>query len=175
METKINDEENATKVAGTFSTKAQADKAYSSLAEEPLLELSNLNIIAPHDQQFAEKVEPEDKNIAKTLLRTHLIYAAFGLAAGLLLSTAFYFLDVTFIQSFVLETYAGVCTITVFIALLIAGFVSIRPDHDPLINEVRQAIRAGKWVVIVHTDSNQKGNKAKQLLQPLAGSVTATF
>lgn len=175
MTTSLNNEEFATKVAGVFDSKEQAGNAFSSLSEDSEFELSNIEIIAAHDQRFDEKVEPEDKNIAKTLLKAHLLFAALGLVVGLIISTVFLFTDVEFMQSFILETYAGVCTICIFIALLVAGFVSIRPDHDPLINEVRQATSSGKWAVVVHTDSQTKGDKAKSLIKPFATNVTATF
>ncbi|MFY8327465.1 hypothetical protein [Pseudoalteromonas sp. ZZD1] len=175
MATSLNNEEFATKVAGIFDSKDRADNAFSSLSEDKEFEQSNIEIISAHDQRFDEKIEPEDKNIGKTLLKTHLLFGVLGLGVGLIISSVFLFIDVEFMQSFVLETYAGVSTVCIFIALLVAGFVSIRPDHDPLINEVRNATRSGKWVLVVHTDSHKKGNKAKELIKPFATNVTATF
>lgn len=175
MATTIHNEEHATKVAAIFDSEEQAKSAFESLNENDQFDQNSIKFIAPHDQDFDKKVEPEDKNIAKTLLNTHILLAVIGLAVGLLISTAFLFIEVEFMQNFVLETYAGVSTITVFIALLVAGFMSIRPDHDPLINKVRKATSSGMWVLIVHTDTNKKSNKAEQLLKPYAKSVTATF
>lgn len=175
MTTTISNENHATKVAAVFDSEEQANNAFETLSQHTQFAQSNINFISPYDQDFDEKVEPEDKNIGKTLLKTHLLFAVIGLVVGILISSVFLFVDVEFMQNFVFETYAGICTISVFIALLVAGFISIRPDHDPLINDVRKATSTGKWVLIVHTDTSNKADQAQQLMEPFATSTTATF
>ncbi|MDP2636343.1 MULTISPECIES: ABC transporter permease [unclassified Pseudoalteromonas] len=168
-------EDHATKVAAVFESEEQANRGFETLSQDAQFEQSNINVIAPHDNNFGEKVEPEDKNIGKTLLKTHIVFGVIGLVVGLVISTAFLFIGVGFIQNFVFETYAGISTVTIFIALLVAGLMSIRPDHDPLINNVRKATSTGKWVLIVHTDSGEKTEKAETLLKPFATSISATL
>lgn len=175
MNSNINSESKATKVAGFFNDGNSAQSAFDNLLKQHTFDSNALKLIAPHDQHFGEKVEPEDKNIGKTLLRTHLIYAVFGLVVGVLISSFLLILDLSFMQLYVIETFAAISVICVFIAMLAAGFMSIRPDHDPLINDVRKATQSGKWVVLVHTNEHDKVDTAKNIMKPFAVSTTATL
>lgn len=171
----IDHEGNSTKVAGIFNSQAEAQSAVDALNNESDFTQRHIKFISPEDTNYDEKVEPEDKNIGKTLLSTHLIYAVIGLAIGLLLSGVLLSLDLGFMQGFVFEAYAAISIICIFIALLMAGFMSLRPDHDPVINDIREAKRAGKWIVIIHTDDTHKADKAKKLIQPFVASTSRTF
>lgn len=175
MTSTISSEDNATKVAGIFDTKESAQQALDTLNSDNQFAQSNVKQVSPHDPSFDEKLEPEDKHIGKTLLKTHLVFAVGGVIIGIVISSLLLFLELSFMQMYVFETYIAISVICVFIAMLAAGFMSIRPDHDPLINDVREATRAGKWVLIVHTDDSHKASKAKELMQPFAASTTSTF
>jgi hypothetical protein len=62
-----------------------------------------------------------------------------------------------------------------FVGLLFAGLLSLRPDHDPLINDTVTASRHNLWTLIVQTDGRKNLKKAHQLINPTAVSVTETF
>lgn len=175
MTSAMSSEDRVTKIAGIFSNEEAAENAFDTLNRDSQFKQSNLKQVPPHDPHFDQKIEPEDKNIGKTLLKTHLIFAVGGVVVGILISSLLLFLELSFMQVYVFETYIAISVICLFIAMLAAGFTSIRPDHDPLINDVRKATRAGKWVLIVHTDDSDKASKAKELMQPFAASTTSTF
>ncbi|WP_340676559.1 hypothetical protein [Paraglaciecola sp.] len=40
-------------------------------------------MVPPNDTHFAEKIEPDDKGIGRTLLRSHIIFGCLGLGLGL--------------------------------------------------------------------------------------------
>lgn len=175
METIIDQEDNSKKIAGIFNDEAKAQQAVDAVKADSDLVQADVKLVSPSETHFGKKVEPEDKNMSKSFLNRHIAYAGFGLVIGLIASTILMFLNLGFMQNFIIETYAAISVICIFMGLLAAGFVSVRPDHDPLINDVRQAAQAGKWIVIVHTDHSQKVAKAKNLMQPFAQSTSSTF
>lgn len=171
----IDHEDNSKKIAGIFNSQSEAKNAFDAISSENEFTQDDIKLISPEDANFGKKVEPEDKNIGKTLLSTHLTYGVGGLIIGLLISSILLALNFGFMQGFVFETYTAISIISIFIALLVAGFMSVRPDHDPVINEVRKAKRSGKWALIVHTDTTEKANNAKKLIQPFAATTTSTL
>ncbi|MGO2479365.1 MAG: hypothetical protein ACTH7Q_13595 [Pseudoalteromonas sp.] len=175
MHTTIDKESQASKIAGIFNNEDRAQNAVDAFIRNDDFQTNQMKLIPPYDSQFDEKVEPEDKNIGKTLLRTHLAYGIAGLIVGILISSTLLVLDFAFMQSYVVETYTAVSVICIFIAMLAAGFVTVRPDHDHLINETRKATQSGKWVLIVHLNGNDKVDEAKHLLKPFAESTAVTL
>ena len=62
-----------------------------------------------------------------------------------------------------------------FGGLMIAGFISLRPDQDGVVDQARNATREGKWVVVVNSPSHEKTEQAYNLLGKTAVSVTSSL
>src|SRR5690606_2417921 len=71
-----------TKIAAIYDTREAASGAAVALSRIAGLEPSQWTLIAPHEQGFARKLEPEIQGIARTGVRAHLILGAVGLLAG---------------------------------------------------------------------------------------------
>ncbi|WP_404344162.1 hypothetical protein [Pseudoalteromonas mariniglutinosa] len=175
MKTTTSNAEKATNTAAIFNSEQQAQTALDALNNDTELMQEDIKLILPHDSNFDEKLEPEDKKIAKTLVRTHAVCAVIGIIAGTIIASLLLLSGPIFLQQYTLTTYLSLSMLCAFIGVLVAGFISLRPDHDHLTNTVRTATRNGQWAIIVHTNDRQKMTKAKHLMQPFASSLSTTL
>lgn len=175
MKANISSEDKTTKVSGIFDSEDKAKAAFDILNNDEDFVKQSIKLISPHDQHYDEKIEPEDKEIGKTMLKSHIVFAVVGLVVGVIIASILFLLEFEFLQQHILETYASISILCAFVGLLIAGAFSLRPDHDHLINNVREATRSGLWAIVVHTDSHEKMEKAKDLMQPFTVSISTTL
>lgn len=162
-------------VSGVFRCEADARSAAYCLINDGDFERDHINIVAPNDSRFAEKVEPDKAGIARTLFRTHLIFGFFGLLFGLILSALLALFGPPLTQSSPMFTTIALGLIGLFLGLIFAGLVSIRPDHDPLIENTRHAIQSGNWAVVVHTLDRDEMYRAKIVMSGSAESLSETL
>ena len=59
--------------------------------------------------------------------------------------------------------------------LMFGGLVTLRPDHDPFINRVREALGEGRSAVVVHAFSREQNAQARELLQHASDDVVSTL
>lgn len=173
MKLHVIEERKPGKVGGVFESEAAAKNAVKSLVSEGAINLQNIELLEPRDRSFEEKVEPEDKGIALTLARSHIILGAAGLLAGLLVSTLLVTVGPQLARANPLFTFIPLALIGVFLGLLLAGLISLRPDHDRLINKSRKSARAGRWSVVVHTASTEEKQRAKNVMKKRSAKSVA--
>jgi len=58
---------------------------------------------------------------------------------------------------------------------MLAGAVSLRPDHTPYISASRDALKQGKHVVVVHATSTDQLNQAEGVLKANGGETVRTL
>ena len=79
-------EKSLTKVVGIFANEAAARAAAVSLAKAATLAPDQVLTLSPQDEGDARdkllghKMEPEERGIARTLVRTHLVLGSHGLS-----------------------------------------------------------------------------------------------
>lgn len=161
-------------VSGVFRCESDARGAAYCLINDGDFERDNINIVAPNDSLFAEKMEPGKDTIARTLVRTHLIFGLLGLLFGLILSALLALFGPPLTQSSPMFTTIALALIGLFLGLIFAGVVSVRPDHDPLIETTQHAIRSGCWAVVVHTLDRDEMYRAKIVMSGSAESLSET-
>ena len=61
------------------------------------------------------------------------------------------------------------------IGLLFAGLATLRPDHDPIIQHTRKALKNGKTVLIVHAKNHNELQRAEEALKSMSNEVRTTF
>lgn len=162
-------------VSGIFRSEADAKRAIESLINEGDFNADHINVISPNDKNFAEKVEPDQSGIARTMVRSHLIFGFIGLLSGLILSAFLALFGPPLTQSSPMFTTIALALICFFIGLIFAGLVTVRPDHDPLIEDTRHAIRSGQWAVVVHTLDRDEMYRAKIVMSGYAESLSETL
>lgn len=139
-----------TKIAAIFDTRDAAAAMAESLSAHARLEGNQWMLIAPHEQGFARKLEPETQGIARTGIRAHLILGAVGFLAGVMLWLLLYFLHITYIVASPVASAAVIISFATILGMMLGGLVTARPDHQIVILQVRKAAEQGKWSLVLH-------------------------
>ena len=152
------------KVSAEFSSKQAADRAVQLLVDKTNLPRNQILVVQPHDPNMALKIEPEVKGIARTFAKTHVVLGVGGLIFGLLLAAVLIVIGPAITSSSPVFTFIASGFLFTFLGLLLAGFISMRPDHDPLIGKARAATNAGQWTVIAHCADHEQQSQVKDTL-----------
>lgn len=175
MAVNVTDEQHPAKVAAIFNNEAEARAAREELISKANFSGAEVNIVTPNDGNLSEKVEPESSGIAGTFFKSHGILGVVGLLAGLIAASILVAAGPVFTQDSPLATYFTMGFVGLLIGLMVAGAITLRPDHDPLINQTIQASQHRQWTVIVQTNDRQTTNRVKELLHNKAESVRETI
>ncbi len=175
MAVNVIDEQKPAKVAAVFDNEAEARAAREELINDGNFNAKTVNIITPGDDNLSKKIQPESKGIAGTIIKSHGILGVVGLLVGLIAASILIAAGPTFTQSSPLATYFALGFVGLLIGMMIAGAITLRPDHDPLTNKTIKASQQHQWTVIVQTDSHDTNQLAKQILQNKAKSVSETI
>lgn len=159
------------KVSAEFDSQEAADRAVQLLVEKAHIPRQQIDIVNPNDPLIARKLEPEVTGISRTLAKSHLVFGGAGFVLGIVLSIILTTMGPALTQASPLFTFIAVIFLSTALALLLAGLVSLRPDHDPLIAKTRTASRTGHWTVVVHCASQEQQDKANETIQ----HTTQTF
>ena len=163
------------KIAGVYTQESGAKHAIHLLQSEGGFSADEVTLVPPNDANFGEKIEPDNKGIARTLLGSHIILGVGGLIFGLIMAAILSLYGPTLTTSSPLMVFIALPTLGVFIGLLAAGAVALRPDHDPLINQTRHATNHDKWTVVVQTKDHEQRQQAKKLMETSATSIAETL
>jgi hypothetical protein len=164
-------EQSPTLVAAMFGSNDAARIAVEQLQAEAHLKSSQIDLLRPDDPQPARKLEPETRGIWRTIKRSHVTLGATGLVAGGLLGLALYLAEFSTFLAAPLAATSAFAIIGLFFGLLAAGLLSLRPDHDRVIEGVRKAIGAHGWAVIAHPTDQNQAQAAGATLRDAGGEV----
>jgi hypothetical protein len=156
-------EASRTLVAASFDDAAQAEAVASTLKSDPQVD-GEVSVIAPGDPLAARKMEPEQRGIWRTLRRGHLVFGAAGVLLGLVVS----FIAIRQWAAAADSPGFTVLFITVlgaFFGLMVGGLITLRPDHDAVIQQVRAALERGQWAVVVRPLSDACARNALSTLE----------
>lgn len=169
------DEGHPGKIAGVYTQESGAKRAINLLQNEGGFTADEVALVAPNDVDLGKKIEPDDQGIARTLLGSHVILGICGLVFGLIMAGILSVFGPALTTSSPVMVFIALPTLGAFIGLLVAGAVSLRPDHDPLINQTRDASSHHKWTVVVQIKDDEQIQRAKKLMQISASSVVETL
>ncbi len=161
----ITGESSSHKLAAVFSTRTEAEGIAQVLYGAAGLREDQVMVIAPDDPDKGHQLEPETQGILHTLIRSHLSLGVAGAVVGFVVFLILYFAGIDFIvlngpvAASVLVALGAVC------GLLVAGGISLRPDHGPYLVSAQAALRKGKYVLAVHADSLGQLEQVKAELQ----------
>ncbi|MGO1541878.1 MAG: hypothetical protein ACTH0Y_09835 [Luteimonas sp.] len=159
------------KVAATFDSERRARRIAQGLRRALGLKHSQVQVITPRVRHPDRKLEPETRGIVRTIVIAHLKLGAAGVVAGALL----YALGVDLVTSSpgfavaLMMGYGGV------FGLMAGGLVSLRPDHDPYIHKVHDALDEGRSAVVVHAFDADQRDAAKRALDAEGGDTIRTL
>jgi amino acid transporter len=101
--------------------------------------VEQISTVSPQDTDFEHKLEPDSKGSGQTVLRSHVILGSVSSVFGLVIVGVLMTIGSAFATSSPVMMLAAAAILGAFIGLLIADAISIRPDHEQLINSARHA------------------------------------
>lgn len=168
-------EHSLSKVAGVFDQADEARAVANELLRDGALEAEQVKVVSPDDPAVERKLEPEQAGIARTLIHAHIALGIAGLIAGLVVAATLLLLGVDFARSSPYYTVILAAAFGTVGGLMLGGFVSLRPDHDVLINKVEDAAHHGHWAVVVHPANHAQEVRARDVIAHSHGQLTHTF
>lgn len=156
----ITGEHQAHKAAAIFETESDAKGVAETLSKNTSLNDEQVLVVTPQDQHQGEALEPENQGIWHTLLRSHLWLGVGGAIAGFILFLILSAAGVGFIVQNTMAAAAVLAALGGVIGLLLAGGVTLRPDHTPYVVKAQAALNEGKYVLTVHASSSEQLKEA---------------
>ncbi|WP_040576987.1 hypothetical protein [Methylophaga lonarensis] len=175
MEVNIIEEQKSHKLAAVFADKSAAINAEKTLLKEGEFTADSINIIRPEDDTLSKKIEPESTGIYQTLIKSHLWLGLAGIATGVILAGFLISVGPLYFQASPITTVLALAFFGMLAGMMLAGVVSIRPDHDLMINKTTEASQKRHWTLIVHVKNRDALSRAKDLLQHRALSLSETL
>jgi hypothetical protein len=123
--------------------------------------VEQIDTASPENIDFKHKLEPNSKGIGQTVLSSHLILGFVSSEVGLIIASVLMTIDPAFATLSPVMMLAAAVILGTFIGLLIAGAISIRPDHEQPINSARHATHH-QWAVVEQTKTHHQIEKAKK-------------
>lgn len=148
------------KISAEFDNEIAASNALESL-ELAGIPRGQIRVIQPHDPNMGHKIEPDDQGIAQSLVKAHVKFGLIGLVAGLVVAAVLVAIGPALASSSPVMTFVALGFLGAVVALLVAGAVFLRPDHDLLIEKARMASDTGHWTVVAHCASVEQQERAK--------------
>lgn len=128
-----------------------------------------------HSEFFGRSLEPEQRGIFRTLLKTHAITGLGGMVLGLLLYFWLYSAGQPTITSSPLIAFGAIVGFAIAFGLILGGLLTLRPDHVKLIASVRSALAANRWALVLHPVNPAQVQAAKDLLMASGAETLSTF
>lgn len=174
MEVEIQDEKHTGRVAAIYGDEVSANAARQKLIDNGLSP-AVISIVKPDDSAISRKIEPESHGIAKTIVKSHGWLGLIGMIVGIVIATFLVSSGPEMTQSSPMFTYLVFIFFGLVFGMMLAGAISIRPDHDPLITKTVEASHEQNWTVVVQTDEHDEIDLIKKLLEDSAISMSETF
>jgi hypothetical protein len=140
-------ERSLTVVAASFPDLRGAEVAASSLLSEAPALWGDVEIIPPGDPLLGRKVEPENQGIWRTLIRSHVVFGVVGAVAGAvaaLLTIALWPAAASSPTYTLLFMSVG----GAFLGMIVAGLLTLRPDHGYVLDKIHEFSDRGRWSVV---------------------------
>ncbi|MBL3558893.1 MULTISPECIES: hypothetical protein [Marinobacter] len=157
-------EQESHKVAAVFDTESDARGTAKALCEGTSLADDQVSVLSPRDRHPGKQLEPEDQGIWNTLVRSHVGLGAGGAVTGFIVFLVLSALGIGFISQNSVVAASVLAALGLMVGLLLAGAVTIRPDHTPYLMKAQSALSKGKYVLTVHASSTEQLQEAKSLL-----------
>ncbi len=166
LEQKFDHEVKPIKVGATFTEKIDAEKALNDILKKADIHFSQVEIISPEEKSevMGKKLEPEQAEIGKNLLRSHYWFCVYGAGAGFVISLLLYSLNLPVIDSSAGILSLAFSSVGALMGLMIANIYAIKPHHDIFINQMHDARLNKKWSLVVHVKNKLQMKKTKRAL-----------
>ncbi|TJZ74824.1 riboflavin biosynthesis protein RibA [Chitiniphilus eburneus] len=171
----ISGERARTKIAALFDSESAAANAANRVQRTAGVPVGQVQLVCPGERHFGRKLEPETRGIVRTAIRAHVTLGLAGAVLGLIVYGVLYIAGNPAVVS---SPYVAAVLAAVFglvFGLLAGGLATARPDHQAVVTPVRDAIKAGRWAVVVHPASPQQCDDALKVLHGVSNEVVRTI
>lgn len=160
-------ERSLTLVVGVFDDAARAEQVASQLRRQPG---QHTFVLHPHDPRVARLLEPEQRGIWRTLVRSHATLMPLGALMGGVVAIGLSLggWSAAARSPYFTMLFLGVAGL--FLGGILAGLLTSRPDHGVVIRRARAALARGAHAVVVHPLSRLHTRAAVSTLEQ-AGAV----
>lgn len=168
-------ERSGSKVAALFPAQDDARAAAARLEASLALQKGQVLVVTPQDRRAARKLEPESHGIFRTILVAHYKLGLAGLVVGLLVFALMYGLGLQMVVRSPAAAGLVIASFGTVFGLFAGGLVSLRPDHDPYISKVRDALSRGQSAVVVHAFDAGERDRAAAAFSAMGKETIATL
>lgn len=141
------------RVIATYSSSEKVDRAKTILKTKLGLGSSNIKLITPNDDAIGKKLEGSSRQVGKSMLRSHFIYALLGLAVGIVLAALLVEYGPALTRNNPLFTYIAFSGPALYIVTIGGGVKALKPQHDPVNMKAVKAKEEGCWSLMVSTEN----------------------
>ena len=166
-------ERSLTLVGAEFPDLASASAAARALEADAMVE-GEVAVVGPGDPRAAARFEPEQAGILSTALRSHAILGVAGLLAGLV-GAAYAVGTWQAAASSAGLTAVFMAVMGAFFGMIVAGLITLRPDHALIISTLGRALARGRWTVVVRPLSERITHRAMATLRAAGAKPVRSF
>jgi hypothetical protein len=167
-------ETSLTLVAAVFDRRAAAERAVATLRHRGG-SWGTVEFVSPGERALGRKFEPDTAGIGGTALRSHLVFGALGPLLGLLVAAVLVQDPGSLAAQEPLWVAFTCALLGGFAGLIVAGLLTLRPDHGIVIEAVSEQVDDGAWAVIVRPRDGGSARRAFKLLQDHGGEAYRSF
>lgn len=154
----------ARETMAVFSNAQSAEQALQHVSSLFAGDQSRVALITPHDPQVESKLKDEFSHMGQNAISVHLWSIVLSVAAGALFWWVLYSLgNPMFVHEAPVAFLGSVC-VFLLIGIIIGVLVAYTPKRNGVIEPVKQAAAAGKWVVVAYPNSNSELQATKSYL-----------
>jgi hypothetical protein len=164
-------ERSLTTVAALFGQAQEARDAAEHIVRDAHVPEKHVKVMGPGDPSMERKLEPEERGIVHTLIKSHTTLGTLGLIVGLLAGGALILGGVGWAVASPFFTLGMAAIFGALGGMMLGGLVSIRPDRTMLDTKVEEAVQEGRWAVVVHPEDHDEEERAMDVLEHTNGEV----
>jgi hypothetical protein len=153
------------KVSGSFDTKVEAEIVLHQLRIHPDLRDIMVDLIGPQEHDQDIHLQPETIRVRKSLVREHVVWGSIGLGLGLgigllLVATGYPLFNTSPVYTTLVSALGGLT-----LGLLFGGMLALRPDQGLWAADVKDELKKGMWIVLVHARNGNQTEEANTILR----------
>lgn len=141
-----------TRVAATYDTHDRVLQAKTIIKRKLGIADKKIKVVAPNDGRTERKLEGRSEKVGNNMLNLHFFYGALGFLIGMLLAFILVESGPSWAQQNPMFTYIALVSPGLFIGLFIAGFMSLKPQHDVINQTVMESQSEAKWTLVIDTE-----------------------
>lgn len=141
------------RVAAIYLSKEQVLSASAVIRRKLGLPDRKVQVISPTESKPEDKLEKRSEKVGANMFNLHYFYGTAGLLVGIIIAYLLVNFGPAWSQQNPVFTYIALISPALFVGLFLAGFLSLKPEHDPINQETIEKQSEGKWTLVVDTEN----------------------